>query len=225
MVVAILAFFAGLVTYNLAPNQLTFGSAGGGKTVGVIATEATLTRVKTAIFGSSQDPGYWQDMNRDMWYYPRYLEWLSRSPSEVGAENLTDEELRYHSAMMNYSPSRRVGWRGPYIQFEGKIIPLSPNKGFTARLGGGLYRSPIDAWGNPIIVQWPSSHFGDPVDFGNSRGDTLMALFVSSNTRLVSAGADGILQTELNLNSLQSYEEFLLNPELAGDDIVVWLQR
>jgi hypothetical protein len=225
MVVAILAFLAGLVTYNLTPNQLTFSGAGGNKTAGRIATEVTLSRVKSSILGSVQSQGYWQDMNRDMWYYPRYLEWLYRAPTEVGAENLTDEELVYHNSMMSYSPTRRVGWRGPYLQFQGSFIPLDPSRGFTPRIGGGVYRSPIDAWGNPIVMQYPSSFFGEPIDFGNARGDTAMALFVASNTRLVSAGMDGILQTELNLNSLQSYEDFLMSPELVGDDIVVWLQR
>jgi hypothetical protein len=52
-----------------------------------------------------------------------------------------------------------------------------------------------------------------------------MAVYIASNSRLVSAGPDGILQTELNINSLQTYDDFQLNPALVGDDIVLWLQH
>ena len=82
VVVSILAFLAGMVTFNLTPNQLTFAGAGGNKTAGRIATEASLTRLKSAMFGSADSPGFWQDMNRDMWFCPRYLEWVSVDASE-----------------------------------------------------------------------------------------------------------------------------------------------
>jgi len=75
-------------------------------------------------------------------------------------------------------------------------------------------------------MQWPSSYLWlGTVDFGNARGDAAMAVFIASNSRLVSAGPDGILQTELNINSLQTYDDFQLNPALVGDDIVLWLQH
>jgi type II secretory pathway pseudopilin PulG len=226
VVVGILAFMAGLVAYNITPSQMTFGGAAGNKTAGRIATEATMSRVKSAIFGSADSPGYWQDMNRDMWYYPMHLEWLSRAPTERLADGATDQELAYISAMMSYSPSRRVGWRGPYVQFQGDIIPLDPARGFTARLGGGAYRSPIDAWGNPVVMQLPTEIRGtNIVDYGDARGDADMAVFIASNSRLVSAGPDGILQTQLNIESLQTFEAFQTNALLAGDDIVIWLQH
>jgi len=226
VVVGILAFMAGLVAYNITPSQMTFGGAAGNKTAGRIATEATMSRVKSAIFGSADSPGYWQDMNRDMWYYPMHLEWLSRAPTERLADGATDQELAYISAMMSYSPSRRVGWRGPYVQFQGDIIPLDPARGFTTRLGGGAYRSPIDAWGNPVVMQLPTEIRGtNIVDYGDARGDADMAVFIASNSRLVSAGPDGILQTQLNIESLQTFEAFQTNALLAGDDIVIWLQH
>lgn len=233
VVVAILAFMAGLVTFNLSPNQLTFGGAGGNKTAGRIATEATLTRLKSAIYGTGESPGYWQDMNRDMWYFPRYLEWLSRPPNEaVSFSTVTSEELIYHNSMISYNAGRRVGWRGPYLQYQGELIPLDVGRGFTARLGGGAYRSPVDAWGNPVVLQWPSrwllsSSPSGSFDIVDARGDASLAVYVASNARLVSAGPDGILQTELNIEigPLQTYDDFQLNPTLAGDDIVLWLQH
>jgi hypothetical protein len=75
-------------------------------------------------------------------------------------------------------------------------------------------------------MQLPSKYRGDPI--GNTaaiRDDVDLSLFVSSNTRLVSAGPDGILQTEINIEALQTYEHFQWNPSLVGDDVVVWIQR
>jgi hypothetical protein len=63
------------------------------------------------------------------------------------------------------------------------------------------------------------------VDYGDARGDADMAVFIASNSRLVSAGPDGILQTQLNIESLQTFEAFQTNALLAGDDIVIWLQH
>lgn len=230
VVVAILAALAGLVSFNLTPSQLTFGGAGGNKTAGRIATEATMSRLKAAILGSADSPGYWQDMNRDMWYYPLYLEWLSRPPTERGVDTASAEESAYHNGLMSYNASRRVGWRGPYVRFQGDIIPLDPIRGFTARLGGGLFRSPTDAWGNPVVMQLPTKLSGtNIVDYGDARGDAAMAVFLVSNSRLVSAGPDGILQTQLDIESpqpsLQTFEDFQTHASLAGDDIVIWLQH
>jgi type II secretory pathway pseudopilin PulG len=229
VVVAILAFLAGMVTFNLTPNQLTFAGAGGNKTAGRIATEATMARIKGSIFGSEAGPGYWQDMNRDMWYWPVFLEWLSRAPNEVGSAGNTAEELVYHTSMMGYSPTRRVGWRGPYLQFQGSDLVLDPSRGFTARLGAAnppTRRSPTDGWGRPIVMQLPSEYLGTLIgSTATIRDDVDLSLFVSSNSRLVSAGPDGILQTEININALQTYEDFQLNPSLVGDDVVVWIQH
>ncbi len=228
VVVAILAFMAGLVAYSLSPSSLLFAGAGGNKTAGHIATEATLGRIKSAIYGSMDSPGYWRDMNQDMWFFPRYLEWLSRPPSDAAdVWGASPEAAAYFYAMQAYSPTRRVGWRGPYLQFQGGPIPVIPARGYTSRLsGGGVYRAPIDAWGNPIVMQWPSDYFGlGAVDFGDARGDAAMALYVAENSRLVSPGPDGILQTELNITGLQTYADFQVNPGLAGDDVVIWLQH
>lgn len=228
VVVAIVAFMAGLVTYSMSPSSLIFSGAGGNKTAGQIATEATLRRIKSAIHGSSDTPGYWPDMNQDMWFFPRHLEWLSRPPLDAAdVWGASPEAAAYYHAMQAYSPTRRVGWRGPYLQFQGGLIPVIPSRGYTSRLsGGGVYRAPIDAWGNPIVMQWPSDYFGlGAVDFGNARGDAVMALYITENSRLVSPGPDGILQTELNIMGLQTYADFQANPGLVGDDVVVWLQR
>jgi len=228
VVVAILAFLAGLVSFNLTPSQMTFGGAGGNKTAGQIATESTMARLKAAMFGSADAPGYWQDMNRDMWFWPRYADWLSRPPTDAAdVWGASPEAAAYFNSLMSYNAVRRVGWRGPYVQFQGEPIPLDPSRGYTARLGGGSgARGPVDAWGNPIVMQWPSIYEGANItDFGDARGNAVMTSFISANSRWVSPGPDGILQTELNLTYLQTYAQFLANPVLVGDDVVVWLQQ
>lgn len=233
VVVGIVALFAGLVSFRLSPDQLTFAGAGGGKTAARIATEASMGRIRAAMFGSADSPGYWADMNKDIWFWPRYLDWLSTTPSDVVPDvgDLAPEEFVYYDALLSgYNAERKIGWRGPYVQFEGIPVPLDSARGFTARLGGGSgHRAPSDAWGNPIVMQWPSNtpYTGMTViESGESvRGNLDATRYVMQNSRLVSAGPDGILQTEINLTSLQAYEHFLLNPSLAGDDVVVWLQR
>lgn len=228
VVVAILACIAGLVSFNLTPSQMTFGGAGGNKTAGHIATASTMGRLKAAMFGSAGAPGYWQDMNRDMWFWPRYADWLSRPPTDAANIWGTSPEVEaYFTSLMSYNAVRRVGWRGPYVQFQGEPIPVDPARGYMERLGGGTgARGPVDAWGNPIVMQWPSSYFGVNItDFEGARGNADMTSFISANSRWVSPGPDGILQTELNLTSLQTHADFLSNPALVGDDVVVWLQQ
>lgn len=228
VVVAILACIAGMVSLNLTPGQITFGGAGGNRTAGHIATKSTMDGLKAAMFGSSGSSGYWQDMNQDMWFWPRYADWLSRPPTDAAdLSGASPESAAYFNTMMSYSASRRVGWRGPYVQFQGQTIPLDTARGYTARLGGGSGASaPVDAWGNPIVMQWPLTYMGASItDFGNARGNAAMSTFISSNSRWVSAGPDGILQTELNITNLQTYAQVLANPSLVGDDVVVWLQQ
>jgi type II secretory pathway pseudopilin PulG len=228
MVVAILAFLAGLVTYNLTPNQLTFSGAGGNKTAGRIATEASMKEVRDAIFGRDGNPGYWQDMNRDVWFWPTKLEWLARPPVDAFQLPVDADyaSITYYNGMMTYNGTTRVGWRGPYLRYSGVVVPLDPARGFTAAYGGnGVLRGPSDAWGNPIVLQIPVNADNTSFQVDDARTDSFMAQFLVSNSRLVSAGADGILTTELNRLALRTYEEFQLNPSLVGDDIVLWLNR
>lgn len=230
VVVAILAFMAGLVTFNLTPSQLTFSGAGGNRTAARIATEATMGRIKDSMFGTVASPGYWQDMNRDWWYWPRYLQWLAEAPKDAVAEG-TDQEMIYHTSLMSYSATRRVGWRGPYVSFVGVDLKLNGVRGFTSRTGASdppTRKNPADGWGNPIVMQVPTRYFGDLLgDYGSLRSNPEQAQYVFLNARLVSAGPDGILQTELELElgNLQTFEEFQQYPEKVGDDVVVWLQR
>ena len=227
IVLAILSMFAGLVVYHLSPAELTFSGAGGNKTAPRLATESTMYSVQQAMFGSAEKQGYWDDMNHDIWFWPRYLEWLSRAPTDAAIVDPYSDPLAatYYNSIMAYDVKKKVGWRGPYVQFQGIPIPLNPSKGFTARLGGGAYRGPLDGWGRPIMVQLPSTYLGTGIDPISARGNGAQEQYLYTNARLVSAGPNGILETELNINSLQTYADFQLNPALAADDVVTWLRR
>lgn len=228
VVVAILAFLAGMVSFNLTPNQLTFGGAGGNKTAGRIATESTMKEVRDAIFGRDGNPGYWQDMNRDVWFWPMKLEWLARAPTDAFQLPFDADygSVTYYNGMMSYNSATRVGWRGPYLRYSGVVVPLSPSRGFTAVYGGdGVLRGPSDAWGNPIVLQVPANPDGTTIQVDDARTDSILAQFLVSNSRLVSAGPDGELTTEKNRLALRTFDDFQLNPALVGDDIVLWLNR
>jgi type II secretory pathway pseudopilin PulG len=228
VVVAILAFLAGMVSFNLTPNQLTFGGAGGNKTAGRIATEATMKEVRDAIFGRDGSPGYWQDMNRDLLFWPSKLDWLSRPPIDsVVLDSNTEPEFRaYFENMMAYDFGKRVGWRGPYLRYSGVIVPNDSDRGFGAHYGGnGELRSPADAWGNPIVMQYPEPSGGPVLDFQAARLDSAFAVFLVQNSRLVSAGPDGILDTEKHKSVLRTYDDFIQYAALVGDDVVLWLSR
>ena len=54
--------------------------------------------------------------------------------------------------------------------------------------------------------------------------------FIYQNTRIVSAGPNGIMDTELNAfgpggsqGPLITYDNFVAHPELVNDDVVIWL--
>ncbi len=229
IVIAIIAMFGGLVAYRLTPTSIMFGGAGGGKNAARLSTESSMYQVQQAMFGGFGSAGYWDDMNHDMWFWPRYLEWLSRPPTD--AVTVSDPlDAAYYNAIMAYDASKKVGWRGPYMAYQGVTIPLDATRGWTARLGGGAYKGPIDGWGNPIVVQLPSNYYVGGVNQGaidpvSARGTTAQETYLYTNARLVSAGPDGILQTEQNIDSLQTYDDFQSHPSLVGDDVVYWLRR
>jgi len=226
VVVTILAFLSGLVTYNLTPNQITFAGAGGRKTAGRIATETSMGRIKDAIRGSTGVNGYWQDMNQDIWFWPWNLEWLARPPENPFNSFYDAASESYYHMMLAYDPNRRIGWRGPYLRFEGVVVPLDPAKGFTSVYGGLTgTRAPIDGWGGVIVMQFPIAPDGSTYDLSTARGDAVTTVLLTQNSRLVSAGPDGILQTELNRPFLRTHEDFMANPTLIGDDVVVWIMR
>jgi len=108
-------------------------------------------------------------------------------------------------AVWDYSLAR--GWRGPYLTHTGAVYAVVPALGFTADYGSDGEPAILDGWGRPMVIQRPT--VGSSADRDEF-------------TRLVCAGADGILQTPPDA-------EFNGKPyplaSVRGDDLVLFLMR
>ncbi len=105
-----------------------------------------------------------------------------------------------------FDPLTGRGWNGPYlVRWTGKY-QVDGARRFTLLYGNNGDPAALDAWGRPIVLQIPITA-ATPEE---------QAAF----TRLVSAGLDGILQT--NPNDLAPD---ILNEGAVGDDLVLYLYR
>jgi prepilin-type N-terminal cleavage/methylation domain-containing protein len=148
-------------------------------------TKTTLNAVRQSIVGSDSAQGYLGDVGT----LPTTLAALFVAPTGSPA----------------YDPVFHHGWHGPYLQDATALYQVKASAGFTTDYGAAMDPAPVDAWNNPVIVQFPSdSATTDP---------TQKMLFA----RLVSAGPDGVIQTPENV----------LYPTIAqrGDDVVLFLMR
>jgi hypothetical protein len=229
VVMSLLVLAVGMVAYRLSPDRLSFGVEGDGKTAARIATETTMKVIRDAMMGGGERAGYWEDMGRDMLFFPVNLEWLMRRPTDAGnGMVLSAVEERYRVRMQSYDGLRGMGWRGPYARFRVGALVLDEARGYGQRLvGDGTRMAPLDGWGRGIVLQWPvTGPAGEAIgDVRGLRRDGVLAGWVVANARLVSAGPDGILQTELNRDRLGTPESFRANPDGVGDDVVMWLRR
>ena len=128
--------------------------------------------------------------------YDHPLSYLAADPSAVEV-----------TSQWTYDPVTGRGWSGPYVDHASGVrvaYQVDAARGFTNAYGLNGDPAPVDAWGNPIVLQ-------QPVAVGAIHSNT------SCNyARLISAGPDGVLQTPLNV----------LQPAPAdiGDDLVVYLR-
>ncbi|MCG8652167.1 MAG: hypothetical protein MI861_20175 [Pirellulales bacterium] len=102
-----------------------------------------------------------------------------------------------------YDASTMRGWSGPYLN-ESQAYAIDAARGFTNLYGQQGDRTPIDGWGNPIVLQ-------QPVLDGSVASATSVQY-----ARFVSAGRDGVMQTPPGV----------LQPTVTqmGDDIVLYLR-
>lgn len=188
-----------------------------------ITAQATLQSVQEALMGSPAGPGYLADMK----FVPGFV------AVDVRPRDLLSPS-RYPQ-FGSFDPVARRGWRGPYLRNTRGVantntarngtFPASDEQRFmndrtflernfftdaaTSPYGETGQLTVADPWGNPIVLQFPAdTELTDAQRFHYAR--------------LVSAGADGEIQTPRDL--LAGME--INGPEhRRGDDFVVFLNR
>ncbi len=169
------------------------------------ATTLSLQELKNLIMGHASQQGYWDDMDE----YPRpsalavssghrsnhpQLAMLFVNPDSYTAGG---DEVDTNT----FDPATKNGWRkGGYVQQATGTYTVNVAAGFTALYGNDGDKAVLDGWGNPIVLQEPT-------------GGTATEKIYSA--RLVSAGPNGILETD-GVNAV---------PVTTGDDIVLYLRK
>jgi len=100
---------------------------------------------------------------------------------------------------VDYDPTYRVGWRGPYLACSGATYTINTAANFTEQYGENGDPTVLDGWANPIVIQNPG----------------LAPDGVGQDVRLVSAGPDGVVNTPPGVLTAN------LLPGQTGDDVYV----
>jgi prepilin-type N-terminal cleavage/methylation domain-containing protein len=136
------------------------------------ATLASMYRLRDVLIGSSNQPGYLQDMRGVL---------IPSAQSATGQSTGIPDKLQdlfvQPTGAPNFDPNTKLGWRGPYLTNTGAVFnlkALDPSFNPTPAYGTQSAPAILDAWGNPIVLQWPTTN--DSVD--------IRAQYV----RLISAG-------------------------------------
>ncbi len=233
IVLGVLGVVAGLITYSLNPATLTFSGVGNNETTAHIVTRSTMKSIQGAIIGNEKGPGFWSDMNKDYRMFPRDLASLFIGEAKYVSVALGGNPDRYAltdasaTNLWTYNPRTGLGCRWPYLEASGHYIygADATARNFTTSLFFvGLQDSPCpsDGWGNPIILLVPPQN-GDPTN----------ATKIKNNACLISAGPNGILDSNSAAarSSPRTYSDFLTartfplgDPNrFCQDDIVVFL--
>lgn len=199
-----------------------------------IAIRSQMRVVAEGFVGSAEGPGFLADMK----YLPGFQ---SEKLEHIQTGDLLSN-ARYPNS--DFNPAVQRGWRGPYLRFTSGVqntervrngaFPASDERrteddrtflerafysnATTSPYGVEGNPAIADSWGNPIVVQVPP-----PSAFSNSTGIAKRFRYA----RLVSAGADGELQTPLNhrLAGLEPLPNGKVDTTLRGDDFVLFLNR
>jgi prepilin-type N-terminal cleavage/methylation domain-containing protein len=161
------------------------------------ATNASLATIRDAIVGTSDKPGYLTDTGQ----------------MPVTLRDLFVNPFPSTSALYTYNRDTGLGWRGPYLLNANGQYAINTTTNFV----GGTYPAPygangdptiIDAWGNAIILQIPTT--------GSTANNQLFA-------RLVSAGPNGTIDTPID--DTAASPEYYPPPGDRGDDVVLFINH
>ncbi len=234
VVCAILVSLSGMVLFSLTPDRIRFARAGQNKTAPQIATEATMMGIREAVMGGPAGPGFWDDVGHLGVLWPsvdlyRLFQPLTSDPSLI--IGTSSPLFGNYQAVLKYNPLTGVGWRGPYMQVPTATYTVDAARGFTTTYRRVAVQCPYfsDAWGNPIVLQFPDKYTtnGITFDFTNPAHN----LYYIENCRMVSAGPNGILNSELNLRSLPNgmpgydYLSSGTNSLTLDDDIMMFFMK
>lgn len=150
------------------------------------ATAVSLRRVRQAIVGGEGQPGYRGD--------------LRALPATIA------DLLRKPALAKDFDPLTGLGWRGPYLLVSSGTYTVGPG-GFTVAYGVTGDPALLDAWGNPIVLQYPTTVPDYTADE--------KAKYV----RLVSAGPDGVIDSPPSALTPAD-----LTSALRDDDVVLFLE-
>ena len=112
-----------------------------------------------------------------------------------------------------FDPTIKLGWRGPYLTNSGGNFNLTSladgSFALYTRRPSTLTPQIVDAWDNPIILQWPST---------GSASDAMYIRLVSAGppSKTTGAGAISSIDTPANVQ--------MPLPSQRGNDIVLFLR-
>ena len=172
----------------------------------ITATQSSLTEIRNAIMGTPQTSGFLSDVGRK----PNSVAELFTNPTGIPA----------------FNRDTKTGWNGPYLLNGGTFnasggidSSFTAMNGPTPLYGGNNDPALLDPWGNPVILQHYKPDTSNNLWLLDSAGN--LALQVQSPwdgvdyDRLVSAGRDGIINTQPGDLTASS----------RGDDMVLFLYR
>jgi type II secretory pathway pseudopilin PulG len=108
-------------------------------------------------------------------------------------------------------------WQGPYTMHQGAEYRVDAAANFTTDYGEDGDPTVLDAWGHPVVLQWPTE-----VPDGMTGDDDAIARVQRQHARLVSAGEDGILDTPPDVLMPDASSDAATG---RNDDVIVFLFR
>jgi len=208
VVVVIMVALAGLLIPQLA--QTTDQTR-------IRTTLVTMNKLRDVLVGTPSTPGYFQDMDLP--------------PTATGSVQNLDvymEDLYWNPAATSYSvvytntfdPNAKLGWRGPYLTNSGgafNTAALDPSFASYVRPRGG-WTPPIpappavlDAWGNPIVLQWPLTS-----DAASTRATYVRLVSAGPPSANTAAGPRSVIDTPNT--------SLMPTPDLRRNDLVLFLR-